>query len=291
MISPEELQALDLLIWLRTGKLAGTHLGCNQSTISRRVEHVQQVLEVDLKRVRGDWWIYGNTLLLELERQVHQLYRALGRAPLRLEASFPVSADLLLPAPDGWITGRHDEIGPGRPLRLLRFRVIDAWLATCVDELPADQLEECVVFDLYRAPVKLMAASDHPLRGERGLSPGDLERFPSLSLPEGWYPRTAAHLRDQGLWNLPEREIRYDRSAWEGRLAEQVTLSYATPTMEELAPDRLPLDRDLTLTCTESLVVHRSMVEQPAIAQLLETVRSRARNLVGRHLELQLLAE
>jgi hypothetical protein len=289
MISPDELQALDLLIWLRTGKLAGHHLGCNQSTISRRVEQVQRVLQVDLKRVRGEWWVHGNTLLLELERQVHQLYRCLGRAPLRLEAGFPVSSRLLHPAPHGWITGLHDEIGPRRSLRLLRYRIIDAWLATSVDELPADVMEEFAVFDLYRAPVHLMAAADHPLASERGLTQADLERFPSVALPQGWYPRTADHLRSQGLWNMPERAGRYDESSWEARLSEDLTLFYATPHLRERGPHLVPLDWDLGLHAVESLVVHQTLLEQPAIAHLVEEIRRRARVEASLFPELELL--
>jgi len=60
MVHPEELAALDLLIWLRNGLAAGRRLGCNQSTISRRVETCRQSFGLRLGRMGGEWQLCGD---------------------------------------------------------------------------------------------------------------------------------------------------------------------------------------------------------------------------------------
>lgn len=129
MVTIEDLSALDLLQWWRGGRRVGVHLGCSQSTVSRRVAHCARVFSLRLVRRQGEWQLRRPNRLLEMERRVHQRYRLLGGAALRLEASGWFASMLALPAPPGWITGGFDDRGPERPLQLLGERVIDAWLA------------------------------------------------------------------------------------------------------------------------------------------------------------------
>ena len=109
-----------------------------------------------------------------------------------------------------------------RTLQLLEDRVMDAWVGSYQPDLPGPDDPDWWVLDLLREPVQLLAAPDHPLAQVRGLSRSDFEPFPSLALPPGWFPRTEAVLREQGLWSDPVRIKRYDPSCWEGRCADGV---------------------------------------------------------------------
>lgn len=99
--------------------------------------------------------------------------------------------------------GRFDLPGVQRPLQLLEERVMDAWVGSYQPDLPGPDDPDWWVLDLLREPVQLLAAPNHPLAQVRGLSGSDFEPFPSLALPPGWFPRTEAALREQGLWSDP----------------------------------------------------------------------------------------
>lgn len=281
MVTAEELEALDLTVWLRAGQRAAVDLGCNQSTISRRVRSCLQIFGLQLERCDGEWQLQGDTHLIGLERQVHQLLRLIGGGPLRLEANYWAGPLLAQPAPPGWITGCFDHIGMVRPLQLLRERVIDAWLASYQPDLPDPDDREWAVFDLCSLPVWLMADAAHPLAGERGLTLGDLQRFPSLALPAGIFPRTEAVLRRQGLWHDAVAMDRYSPACWEGRTADQVTLSYGHSLNHRLAPQLVSLDWNLQLRSGEALVVCRELAEQGPILRLLETLHRRVAALAA----------
>ncbi len=287
MIGPEELQALDLLIWLRTGRAAAAHSHCNQSTISRRVAHVLDVFGLRLRRSGREWQLAGPQLLLGLERRVHQLYRLAGHGPLRLEAGYIAAPLLLTPPPPGWLIGPGDRMGRFLPLAMLEQGIIDAWITSSPIDLPSEAAMGCAVVPLNRAPVWLMAGAGHPLLGTQGLRPGDLDRFPSLALPTGWYPRMEELLRQQGLWSDPVRMARYDRASWDGRTADGVTLTYATPLMASLNPALQRLEWDLGFSNGEALVVRRDLADHPAIAILLEELRRRVHQLLPLHPELE----
>lgn len=275
MVTTEDLTALDLLQWLGAGRLVAERLGCNQSTVSRRVDHCARTFGVRLKRINGEWRLQGKELLLAMERQVHQVYRLLGGAPLRLECTAWDAPLLALPPPAGWITGRFDHIGLERPLELLRKRVIDAWISSAMLDLPTSEDGELQVFPLSRFPLWMMAAGEHPLAGEQGLRRRDLESFPSLALPDGMYPVFERELRRRDLWSAPVRMRRYRAQDWEGRCADQVTMSVGNCVGRLFQPDLVPLDWDLELISGQALVVHRDVAEQGAIQLLLELLRRR----------------
>lgn len=283
MVDAEDLAALDLLLWLRTGQLAARQLGCNQSTVSRRVAHCADTFKLSFKRIGGEWQLRGHELLLTMERQIHQLHRLLGGAPLRLECTPWEAPALALPPPAGWITGVFDHMGLDRPLQLLRERVIDAWISNAYLDLPDPDDPELQVLDLSRFPLWLMAAADHPLAGEHGLRPGDLERFPSLAVPDGMYPNFEAGMRQQGLWNTPVRMRRYCREDWEGHCTDRVTMSVGNCVSQRLSPQLVQLDWDLGLASGQALVVHRDLAETGPIMQLMELLRSRAATLQDVH--------
>ena len=279
MIGPEELQGFDLLVWLGNGRAAASRSRCSQPTISRQAREVAERLHLSLQKVGGEWLVRGDTTLLSYERQLHQLHRFLGRASLRLEIG-AVSGRLLgLPPPEGWIAGPPDRIHLPRSLRLLRERVIDAWITTAADDLPHPP-DPCLQrFDLYTAPIWLVAAADHPLIGVAELSRDDLLSFPSAGVSGGWLPRTETHLRARGLWSHPLRIDRYEKRHWDGRTGDGQTLAYASPLMLNLNPSLQRIDHDLALDSNTALVVHRDHADAEPVLQLRAELHRRTQAL------------
>lgn len=279
MVHLEELASLDFILWLRTGQRAGRVAGLSQSTISRRLARCLDTFNLTMERQQGEWDVPPSPLL-RLERELHQLWRLLGHAPLRLEGC-PRTAPLLLqPAPAGWIQGAFDHVGVPRPLKLLRDRVIDAWICDALDDLPPEeQRSELVEIPLWRTPVTLYSAPDHPLIGERGLSLGDLQRFPCLDLPAQGFPHSRAQLQALGLGNLPVQLLRYEPESWEGRSADQVTLMCFTPLNHLTTDLLLPLNHAPLFHNRGGLLVHRELAEHPTIAALEANLRLRLNQL------------
>ena len=71
MVTLDELAALDAVLWQRNGKLASQALGCNQSTISRRITRTLDSFQLTMTRRHGEWQVLGNPLLLQMAGQVH----------------------------------------------------------------------------------------------------------------------------------------------------------------------------------------------------------------------------
>jgi DNA-binding transcriptional LysR family regulator len=289
MVSLEELSALDLQIWLRTGLHAARAASCNQSTISRRVERTLGLFQLQLHRRGGDWQLRGDPQLLRLERELHQFARFRGQEPLRLEIA-PLMVPLLAdPPPRGWCLGRGDLLGLARPLQFLRERILDAWLIDNSVDLPQPEDPELARFDLARYPLWLAAAAGHPLVGETGLSLADLQRFPVPQTPQHLFPNTSQTFAALGLAGVALRSRRYDPADWEGRTADGITLTYATPFNLASHRELCPLDSAPLLTNGISLVVRRDQRHQPALQALLAEVLRRLKALQPRLPQLQLL--
>jgi DNA-binding transcriptional LysR family regulator len=290
VIGLDLLAALDLALWMGSGSAAAEALRVNQSTVCRQQRSVLGLLGLRLVRRCGVLVLKGDLELLRAERGVHQLARLKGFAPLRIDANFASGPWLLSTAPEGWISGRFDLPGLQWPLELLRERVLDAWVCSYQPDLPAADDPDWWVLDLLQAPLCLLASPQHPLADVRHLSQGDLERFPSLALPAGWFPRTEAHLRQQGLWRERVEFRRYDPDDWEGRSRDGVTLLYGNSLTEMLMPCTTRLDWDLQWIPGDALVVRRDVAEQPAIQQLAAFLQARARAIAGRFADVQALS-
>ncbi|MFM7264720.1 MAG: LysR family transcriptional regulator [Cyanobium sp.] len=289
MVSLEELAALDLHLWLRTGLHAARASGCNQSTISRRVERTLGLFQLQLQRRGGDWQLRGDPQLIRMERELHQHARFLGQESLRLEIS-PLMVPLLAdPPPPGWSLGRGDILGLRRPLQLLRECILDAWLIDSSLDLPSSDDHEIARFDLACYPLWLAASDGHPLVGERGLTLADLQRFPVPQTPQPLFPNTSRTFAALGLAGVALRSRRYDPADWEGRTADGVTLTYATPFNLAHYPDLLQLDSEPLLTNGVSLVVRRAQRDQPALLALRAELLRRLQALQPRLPRLQLL--
>ncbi len=277
MISIADLRFLDFQIWLRSGEECANRLFATQSTVSRRNAETLKTLGIKLKKDSfGEWMTEGDTKLLNMERIIHQLYR-LGNneEKLRLEATFWSGPTLAMPVPEGWINGVWNHVGMTRPLHLIHEGIIDAWISSYQPDLPEQDNPDFAVIDLCKTPVKLVANKHHPLAKKKGICKQDLESFPALSLPKGWFPRTEEKLKSHGLWSTEARMKRYKRELWEGKTEDQTTLSYATCLGLEVMEHLSILDYDLNLTSGESLIVKRSLINNKKIQSLLSCLKKR----------------
>ena len=131
MVSQEDLEALDLLIWLSNGNEVANKIHCNQSTISRRYAYVCKKFKIEFERSREKISIKPSPLddLLKLERQVHQGLRLHESCRLRVDLSEldddteEWSAKLTA---KGWIIGKFKEPNIDKLETLLNERIIDA---------------------------------------------------------------------------------------------------------------------------------------------------------------------
>lgn len=278
MISVDELDALDLLIWLGRGEDAAHRQQCNQSTISRRCQTVLGTFSLRLHRDADGWPCTRRHDLLQRERELHQLYRLRSGLPLRVDASL-LAAPMLRPgAPEGWWRGPLDEVGWQRPLQLVEQRILDAWVTGMGQELPDASSAWCRVFPLLQTPLQLAARADDPLLLDTGLKASDLAGIPRLAPRSGSYARTEQEL---GTWRQQQPHVlesqgrRRNLHAGPGGQAQRL-LQYGTPISLAAQPDWRALALDLGVGTTSCLVVHRDLAEEPRVQVLLELLQRRA---------------
>ncbi len=289
VVTQDDLAALDLFLWHGSGPRAGAQLGCNQSTISRRVQRCTEVFGLRLKRRQGEWALSGHSLLLQMEREIHQMARLLGQSSLRLEGFPAGSAPLVHPPPPGWAVGPLDAVGTGAPLALLRDRVIDAWITDAAEDLTPAVDFPAQVWPLARQPITLLAHPSHPLVGETNLTLADLKRFPTPKIPAEGFPRSHAICADIGLGTLEIAKRRYDPDSWEGQTADQVTLAFTTPLNLRAFPSLVPLDSGPLFTNRLALVCRADVAENTKLQDLHCLLLARLQHLQSRHPQLERL--
>ena len=177
--------------------------------------------------------------------------------------------------PEGWVNGVWNHVGMARPLQLIHEGIIDAWISSYQPDLPEPDNPDFAVIDLCKTPVKLVANKDHALAKKKGICQQNLESFPAMALPKGWFPRTEEKLRSHGLWSTEARMKRYNRELWEGKTEDQTTLSYATCLGLEVMKNLSVLDYDLDLTSGESLIVKKSLIDNEKVQTLLSCLKKR----------------
>ena len=288
MISIADLKYLDFQIWLRSGEECAKRLFTTQSTISRRNAETLKTLGLKTKRDEfGEWITEGDAKLLSMERNIHQLYRlSNNEEKLRLEATFWAGPTLAQPAPEGWVNGVWNHVGMARPLHLIHEGIIDAWISSYQPDLPEPDNPDFAVIDLCKTPVKLVANKHHPLAKKKDICKQDLESFPALSLPKGWFPLTEKKLRSHGLWSTEARMKKYRKELWEDKTEDQITLSYATCLGLEVMENPIVLDYDLDLTSGESLIVKRGLMDNEKVHSLLSCLKERILKKAKIHNEL-----
>lgn len=279
MLRLEELEALDLLVWLQSGVTAAAVAGTNQSTISRRAKRALDSFRAELVRDRLAWSIETPLApLLDLQRQIHQQWRFKSRRFLRLNApAWSRAALRALPLP-GWILNPED--GPlvcENPLELLRAHVIEACLVTPT-QLAGGQHRDLALFDLYGTHIALHRVAAEP-ETEAPITPYAAQNLlvhGRLNLPP-FLPGSCCASSHQRFAQL-RRELGL---AGNGSAAEPRRRSEAPPQLVFLTPvmarglDALrPLPLSLEWPYRESLAVLRSNADQPAVQALVERLQS-----------------
>lgn len=275
MVSEEQLEALDLLLWLGSGQQAADRLGCNQSSVSRRIHGCLDALGLRLRRIGGQHVLSGRLDYLALEHQLHQMVRFDRQQKLRLEATHCSSHLLGQPPLPGWTLGNCDHHGVHRMHELLRDRIVDAWLSSDAFDLPELSDPDLTTIPLNRWPALLLASDSHPLAGETGISRGDLDRFPVLEFPETIYPRMAQAVQALGFGASHLRLPRYDRGSWNQQTADQVTLSFGSSVSALGVGSQVRIDWDPGLESGETLILRRDRVDHGAVAALTLLLRQR----------------
>jgi len=288
VVDLDALTALDALQWLRTGDEVFRRYGVSSPTVSRQSRKCLEIFDVEFQRVNGEWEITGDTTMLLLERNVHQIARFMGQRPLRLEATYWSGPLLCTPFPERWILGLSNIVGIRRNFQLVRERIIDACV-TGLPDVPLDDDKDLVSINLSSMPVFFVCSPDHPLFRESELTFEQIARYPTLALPPGSYPKVEASLKSIGLWNDYVRMSRYQRDLWEGRSEEELTIGYGTVLSMEISGGslaRLPLE--LPFLSGEALVVRREFAEHPEIRSLRDLMMSRLETFSARYPEIQL---
>jgi len=282
VVSVEDLDCLDLIVWLRTGENAAARLVVSQSRVSRAVQTVCDLFGLSLVKSNGEWQVIGDQALLNLERRVHQEHRWRRGLPLRIEAQYYSGPLYCHPIPEDWVAGNFDYLDIHTPLQHLRTGVIDAWIG-CYPDVPEASDPEFVCFHLTRLPTHLVVNANHPLL-EKGddITLDDVRRYPSLALVDGAFPKMQALLQELGLWNLPLQLQRYCQQHWEGRVASDLVVGYATAfTMGLFDHAQVILPVQIPLTVGDSLVVRREYASHPILLRLLARSRSKAQHLAA----------
>ena len=279
MFDPFRLACLDYLIWLRSGQEATHRLACSQATVSRNAKSVADFLELDARKLEGEWTLGGDLSLLNAEREVHQLSRWTQGEALRIDGIYGVGTPYLEGLAAPWVGGRSDFMGITYPLALLRQSILDVWIG-CYPDLPEEDPDFAVIH-LSRYPAFFLVDRAHPLlEHPEALELEDLRGFPVLALPEGAFPKMQVHLKGLGLERAPVGSTRHEPRRWEGRTEDQLTISYGSPhTVACFGGTKVPLPLSTGLTLGDSLVVKRRFAESDVFQQLVIQLRKRAQLL------------
>ena len=278
VVGVELLEALDGLIWLRTGHQVALRFNLNQSSVSRNSKKCAQEFRLSLVRRHSEWSIDGDPILLNLERYVHQVSRWRENKPLRLESQHWSAPLLCSPTPSGWIAGNLNYMEYERPLKLLKERVIDAWITSYPDALNDDD-PDFTAIRLSRLPMLLVVQEGHPLL-ELGseITFEDVARFPLLPLPSGSFPRCQNVLEKLGLWQNGSGPSGFE---WRGRSdIEDLMVGFATPlTLPLYGDSSMALPLQVPVEVGDALVVAREWVDTPQTQDLISLLRTRLETL------------
>jgi len=279
MVTPEELEALDLMCWLRNGDAAARLAFCNQSTISRRSQQALQAFNPFPGHGPGSHSLAGPRTLLQMERELHQLYRLSGRSRLRLHAPYWASRVLGHQLHATWIVNpAREKESVGAALDLLEDRVIDAMIAEA-SQRPDDHDPKFVCFDLYEVPLVLCAdvlarnQFNECLHSDKNLSFDDVKSLSFVIPQEFLSPESKGcvfqlfnHLYGDGL----DVDCGSDQRP-EERSPVTFLMAHHTSAFEDFHR-YARIDSGCGFRAKESLVVLRGLEDSPGIICLLETL-------------------
>ena len=269
------MEALDLVQWLRSGAAAARSSHCDESSVTRRIRASLKVLGLELVR-NAEFELQGVLTLLALQRLVHQQARFLGHRPLRLDATHYIRPQLCAAPMPGWLLGTCDHRGNAVMLGLLQGRIIDALITSDLKGLPSSP--ELTVIPLWDWPGELVVSYCHPLANERGLSFGDINKFPTLIVPDNLYPELANAIRARGFTGISSLN-RYDIGPWDRITEDASSISYGSCISLAAESNLSRLDWKHDFIGGEALILLTEWLDNPAISLLLEDLRSRQKIL------------
>ena len=263
MISQHELESFDLLQWLGTGELAASQLCCNQATVSRQAQHVQETFGISLKRLPGGaYGMTGNDRLLRLERQVHQVARILGRRPLRLHL-ITGKGHLAKGLPHGWCCNPPSRLEPRVDgAALLDNYVLDACIMQRPQVASLDPQRFCVI-ELLSSPLYLVSNGSHALSHEKGIKAADLASQTEL-----------IHLHVLPVaTRLATEKLHASLIGQQTQVAAQPAKVYYVNALGLGQQHRVCIDFDVNYTTSDYLVILRENMESTGIQLLLDELR------------------
>ena len=133
MVSIDLLASLDGLIWLQSGSKVGALFQQHQTTVSRNQKKCAQVFGITLSKNKNKWDTHGDLILLQLERQVHQVARLQGKSRLRIEVNGWLDNPHFNPPPSGWIAGSAHKLSDPHGIQCLKQHIVDACLCPLTD--------------------------------------------------------------------------------------------------------------------------------------------------------------
>ena len=133
MVSLDLLSSYDGMIWLQSGKKVGALFEQHQTTISRNQKKCAQIFGVKLQKKSGYWQPQEDSLLLQLERNVHQIARLQGKESLRLDANRWLDSSLCNPPPSEWLVSSAKKFSDPHSLECLQQRIVDVCLCPLND--------------------------------------------------------------------------------------------------------------------------------------------------------------
>ena len=284
MVTEEQLTALDLTLWLGSTERAAAFDFSNQSTISRRNQKVLKRFGIDLKRSNAELLVSGELLLLDLERQVHQIARLKHERCLRLQVPFWLQQSPGLVVPKSWkMNSALADFSCTNPVTLVREHVLDACLATPT-QIPDDR-DDLFILELHQRPIELTLLQ----RTEE--SEGDLKdgfrsnlEICNLELQLMPFLPTSCCERSQQWFEELLKLSNPDEQAGTApgptsHPGESFPMAYLTPEMRMAQPMACQVYEDFEpYTYTEHLIVLAKHANEPAIQALIESLQKQIGN-------------
>ena len=99
-----------------------------------------QAFGIKLQKISSYWQPQEDSLLLQLERKVHQLVRLQGKSSLRLDANRWLDSSLFDPPPPGWLIDSANNLNDPHSLKCLQQRIVNVCLYPLTDLLVETEL-------------------------------------------------------------------------------------------------------------------------------------------------------
>ena len=284
MIEADDLELFDLYHWLGNGHLAAGLGHCNQSTVSRTIKRVRGCLLAIDGHDSPAPMPAGTSNLLTMERHVHQLYRFIKQARLRLHTTHWTNRIIRAKLPGPWIVNPLQCIESSfDSFDLLDCHLIDALITEGIQR-PADHDDRYTCFDLYQSPVQLVTTPDSVLALETGFSPSDIGQLARIT-PQAYMCSQAKHCARHLFMEIFPVPESLDGPEFKANLA------WSIPTFTWVDPHAVEVDFgiDYSHRYVESLVVLKEHDESPAVHKLVSFLRSSFHGLAREGLTIAVL--